>query len=119
AGSTANTISNTTSDAGSAPKLLTLDATLADAYWANARWFMTGAIHGAISKLVDASGRWLFDPNETDENGERLLLGHPVSRSSVMASDGTAGARVLALVDLSQYLVASRSMLSLAVNRET
>lgn len=61
---------------------------------------------------------WAFSPNEVNANGERLLLGHPVSRSAAMQDDGTNGRRVVALCDVSQYVIATRSLLSVRVDRE-
>lgn len=117
-GTTGNTISNTTVNAGSAPKLITLEGALPDAYASRARWFMRGTTHAAIGQLVRASGGPYFSPDVVNAAGERLLLGHPVSRSSALDADGSDGARVVALCDPSQYLIATRNTVSMRVLRE-
>jgi HK97 family phage major capsid protein len=118
-GTTTDTISNTSAAAGSATKLMTLDGTLPDAFSARARWFMTGSTHAKISALSGPGGTgWAFDSGLLNADGERTLLGHPVSRSAAMQDDGTNGNRVVALVDLSQYVIATRNLLSLRVLRE-
>ncbi|HEY7066406.1 MAG TPA: phage major capsid protein [Chloroflexota bacterium] len=118
-GTTGHTVSNTSGDAGSATKIMTLEGGLPDAYWSRARWFVAGSVHAKINALSGPGGTgWAFDSSETSSAGEPLLLGHPVSRSSAMQADGAANNRVLALCDLSQYVVASRAVLSLRVLRE-
>jgi HK97 family phage major capsid protein len=119
-GSTADTISSTTAAAGSTTKLVGLEANLPDAFRVNARWFMAGATLAKVRQLVSASGNQFFpDYGVHPITAETMLMGHPVSTSSAMPLDGTNGNLVVALVDLSQYLVATHNMLSIRILQET
>lgn len=116
-GSTAHTISNTTAALGSATKIISMDCDLPDAFRARSRWITLGATLAEIQQLVDAQSRFLFPSHS--ENGEEMLRSHPVSTSSAMPADGVAGARCLALVDLTQFVIATRNLLTVRVDTET
>jgi HK97 family phage major capsid protein len=118
-GTTTNTISNTTANMGSASKLIGLEAGLADTYRAKARWFTTGATLAKVRKLVNASGDLIFPSALHPQTGEDTLLGHKVTTSAAMPLDGTDANLPIALCDASQYVVATRNTLSLAIDRET
>jgi HK97 family phage major capsid protein len=119
-GTTANTISNTGADLGSATDLQTLEAALPDAYAARSRWFMTGSSHGKIRGLLGPGGNgWAFPEVLHPQTGEPTLLSRPVSRSSAMPDDGADGRRVVALCDIGSYVVAARQLLAVRVDSET
>lgn len=52
-------------------------------------WMMNGASIGAVRKLQDTAGNYVFDP-AADGNRRDLLLGRPVFENPAMASTGTA-----------------------------
>lgn len=113
-GTTANTISNTTGDAGSAPKLLDLAGALPSQYQRGAVLVAASATETAINKLVDAQGRYLWPRVDHDGDGLRELLGYPVACSPFVPEGGTAGSVVI-IGDLSAYVIAARSLLSLVL----
>jgi HK97 family phage major capsid protein len=115
-GSTANTISNSVTDRGSAPKLITLSTQLPGAMWERARWLMAGATLASILTLVTNDNALAFPPYAS--NGEPMLLHHPISVSSGMALEGSDGARVITLADLTQYIIVQRGLVSLEVYGE-
>ncbi|MDE3097379.1 MAG: phage major capsid protein, partial [Chloroflexota bacterium] len=110
AGTVANTISNTTASAGSAPKMHDLVSALPSQYQRNAIMVMRSSTEGSIAKLVDGSGRYMFEREDADGDGVRELLGYPVANSPHLDAEGVAGARVILLGDFSQYVIAQRSM---------
>jgi HK97 family phage major capsid protein len=118
-GSTVDTVSNTSAAAGSRPKLEALEADLPDAFRANSRWFMAGATLAKIRGLVTPGNTMAFPDAVHPQTGESLLMSHPVSTSSAMPLDGANGNIVLGLVDLSRYIVATRSLLSARLDLET
>lgn len=119
-GTTANTISNSAADAGSAPKLLTLVAALPDQYQARARWLLRTATESSIRQLVNAQGGYLWPYTDArGPGGERLLMGWPLHANAGVAAEGTDGAQVVIFGDLgSGYVVADRGQLSLRILRE-
>jgi len=57
-------------------------------------WMMNGASIGAVRKLRDDAGQYLFQPS-LDGNARDLLLGRPVYENPHMASAGTGNKSVL------------------------
>ena len=119
-GSTANTISNTTSSTGSAPKLIDVAYALPSQYANNASWVMRRAIEGKVRKLVDGSGRFLWPPMIASGFAAvtREILGYPVYNSEFMPNDGTDTNKVLLFGDLSSYIFVTRAQLSTVILRE-
>lgn len=116
-GSTANTITNTTTAAGSAPKLIDLAYALPSQYLTGARWLMSRAIEGKVRKLIDAQGRYHW-PASGFGVTPRDLLGYPVENSEWMPNDGTDANKVLVFGNLGQYIIAQRAQISTVVLRE-
>ena len=125
-GSTANSISNTTSNAGSAPKLLDLVFALPSQYaeGPGAGWLLRRSVEGKIRKLVDAYGRYMWPMMDLAfgppaGRGPRTLLEYPVlGNSDWMPVDDTDANKVLVFGDLSQYIIAQRAMVTVTVLRE-
>jgi len=119
-GSTANTISNTTSANGSANKIINLAYALPSQYAANAEWLMKRATEGKIRQLIDGNGRPLWLAMQDSAFAGRLppLMGSPVNNSEFMPADGTDGAKVVAYGDFSQYIIAQRAQMTTVVLRE-
>jgi len=118
-GTTATTISNTTANPGSAPKLKTLAYSLPDQYVRGARWVMLRATEGNARKLVDAQNHFLFP--EDDDAEARGFIGRPIDNSPGMPPDGTgiAGAKVVLFGDMDGFVIAHRGLVTLDVFRET
>jgi HK97 family phage major capsid protein len=57
-------------------------------------WMMNGASIGAVRKLKDTAGQYIFQPS-LDGNARDLLLGRPVYENPHMANPGTAVKSVL------------------------
>lgn len=119
-GSTANTISNTTSNAGSAPKLIDLVYALPSQYVRNARWVMRRAIEAEIRKLVDGQGRYLWPAALGSQLSgvAKILMDYPVENSEFVPDDGTDANRVLIFGDLSAYVIAQRAQITTTILRE-
>lgn len=123
-GSTSNTISNSVSDAGSAPKIKRLTYTLPSQYVGNASWLMTRAVMGSVAALVDGNGRPFW--NTYMESGfgrpQMVIEGAPVFNSEFMGADGsvstTAATTPLAYGDFSAYRIYERQQISVIVLRE-
>lgn len=120
-GSTTDTISNTTSNAGSVPKLITLKYALPAAYAAGASWVMARATHGAVHGLVDGNARPAWP--EMNQSGltagsPPMLLGSPVYDSDFVPVGGTNANKVLIYGDLSNYIIAQRAQITTVVLRE-
>lgn len=121
AGTTAHTISNTTSNTGSAPLLVTLAYSLPAQYTPRARWLMRRTVEGEIRGLVDANGRFLwpdFAQAGMTSGSPAALLGFPVTHSDWMPADGTSGNMPLILGDFSQYIIGQRTQITSVVLRE-
>jgi HK97 family phage major capsid protein len=113
-GTTANTISNTTSALGSATKLIDLVAALPSQYHANACWVMHRLTAAKIRKLTDAQGRFLWAAGL--ETQPPTLLGYPVELTDFMPQDGTDGNKCLLFGDLGVgYVIGDRERLSVQV----
>jgi HK97 family phage major capsid protein len=119
-GSTTDTISNSTSNVGSVPKILNLLYAVDAQYTEGASWLMRRAIEAEVHKLVDANGRFMwpvlsgsgFAPHTNE------LLGYPVDNSDFMPDDGTNGNKVIVFGDLSAYIIAQRNQITVSVLRE-
>ena len=118
-GTTADTISNTTTNMGSAPKIIDLVYALPSQYADRAVFLMKRAIEGKIWKLVDGQGRPYFgQPISTGAAAPRTLLGYAIENSDFMPADGTNGAKVIVFGDLSNYIIVQRAQISTVVLRE-
>lgn len=118
-GSTTDTISNTTSSTGSAPKIIDVEYALPSQYTPGAKWMMRRAIEGKVRKLVDANGRFLWptmggfqapSPKEID--------GYPVVNSEFMPNDATNANKVMLFGDFSSYIIAQRAQITSTILRE-
>lgn len=116
-GSTANTISNTTAAAGSAPKLIDLVYALPPQYAQNARTIMTRATEGKIRKLVNGQGSFHW-PVSGFGATPSTLFDLPKDNTAFMPDDGTDGNKVLLHGDLSAYVIGQRAQISTIVLRE-
>lgn len=104
AGTTANTISNTTSNAGSVPKLLDLLYAVPGQYRRqhSFRFVFASQTEKAIRKLVDASGSMMWSPGRISGDLPDTLLGKPTVPSEFAPLVGTAGNKVIIAGDWSQ-----------------
>ncbi len=120
-GSTVNTITNTSSSTGSAPKIGTNVAyKLPSQYVSRAKWVMRRAIEGKVRALVDGQNRPLW-PDYMGSGfaaAPNSLLGSQVLTTDFMPDDGTDGNQVLLYGDLSNYIIAQRSQITSVVLRE-
>ena len=119
-GSTANLVNNTTSAAGSAPKLIDLVYALPAQYVANARFIMCRSIEGKVRKLLDSAGRFLW-PAQTMSAfaaAPRELMGYPIDNSDFMPNDGTDTNKVFLFGDLGAYIIGQRAQVTSMVLRE-
>lgn len=112
-GTTADEISNDTTDLGSATKILDLVADLPAVYRKNASWVMHRAEQANIRKLVDGQGRFLWATGLDSQPS--TLLGFPVRLSDHMPEGGTEENRVLLLGDFSHYMIADREQTAIQV----
>lgn len=119
-GSTSNTVSNSTSNTGSAPKLISLAYALPAQYVSRSRWLMARATEGEIRKLVDAQGRFLW-PAASGSGfaaSPRTLMDYPVENSDFVPVGGTDGNKIALYGDLGAYIIAQRAQISSVVLRE-
>lgn len=116
-GTTADTISNTTADAGSAPKLIDLAYALPSQYVEDARWIFRRSIEGKIRKLVNGQGAYHW-PDSGFGATPNELMGKPKHNSDFMPDQGTDGNRVAVFGDLSSYVIAQRTHVTVVVLRE-
>jgi HK97 family phage major capsid protein len=120
-GSTANTISNTISAAGSVPKIINLVYAVPAQYVSNASWVMCRAIEGKTFSLVDANARPTWQPMAASgiaTGAPRTLLSYPIENSDWVPTDGTDANQVYIFGDLSAYIIAQRAQISSVVLRE-
>lgn len=123
-GTTSDTISNTTADAGSAPKIKALTYTLPEQYAGNASWIMRRATRGKIAGLVDASGRPFWNSYLDSGFGRPVLEieGAPGYESPFVGADGavstTAATTPLIYGDISAYQIVDRNQLTVRVLSE-
>jgi HK97 family phage major capsid protein len=116
-GTTADTVSNTTSDAGSAPKIATWIYSLPSQYLANARFVFRRALEGQIRALTDFQSRPLW-PETPFGPTPRSIFGYPLANSEFLEATGTNANRVAVWGDLSAYVIAQRAQISTVVLRE-
>lgn len=123
-GSTVNTVSNTVSAAGSAPKLINVVYVLPAQYANGAQWLMRRSVEGKIRGLVNGVGGFLWPlqsgsmfgaPNGT---GVRSLMEYGVNNSDFMPPDTTDTYQVIIFGDFSNYIIAQRSQISTQILRE-
>lgn len=120
-GSTSNTISNTVSNAGSSPKIQTLMYTVPSQYAERGSWLMCRGIEGAVAALVDANGRFIWQPQQASglaSGMPRTIGGFPVFNSEFVPDDGADTNKVLVFGDFSAYIIAQRASFSTVVLRE-
>ncbi len=119
-GSTSNTISNTTSNTGSAPKIIDVAYGVPSQYVRDATWLFRRATEGKIRKLVDGSGRFLWPPMIASgfANVVRELLGSPVENSDFVPADGTDTNKVIVFGNFSAYIIAQRAQITSTILRE-
>jgi HK97 family phage major capsid protein len=123
-GTTANTISNTTTDAGSAPKIKQLVYRLPSQYAGNARWLMRRTVQGAVAGLVDNAGRPFWNSYLESGFGRPAMVieGFPVENSEFVGADGSVstGPATIPLIfgDFSEYTIVERQQLSVRVLQE-
>lgn len=123
-GTTANSISNTTTDAGSATKIKAGSYTLPSQYAENATWLMRRGIQGDIAGLIDANGRPFWNSYLESGFGRPVLSieGAPVRNSEFMGNDGSVsvGPSTIPLVlgDFREYYIIERTQLSVRVLNE-
>lgn len=118
-GTTSNTLDNSTSDQGAAPKIINLAYSLPAQYAAGASWLMLRAVKGLIHALVDADGRPWWQPAAGAGgagDAPMMLVGAPVFEHAFMPDDGTNGNKVLVFGDFSSYIIADRTSLSVWVD---
>lgn len=119
-GSTVNTISNTTSNTGSAPKLIDLVYAVPAQYRSRSSWLMCSAIAGKTMKLLDANGRFYWPALNGSGFADKTdsLIGHPIDYSDWMPDDGTDTNKVYVFGDLSQYIIVQRAQITSLILRE-
>lgn len=114
-GSTTDTISNTVSNAGSAPKIIALAYLVPAQYTRNASWLMARQTKGDVHALVGADGRpWWQEANMAGGAGgaPATLTEFPVYESPFVPVDGTNGNKVLIVGDFRAYIIADRAAMS-------
>lgn len=118
-GATSNTLDNTVSNAGSAPKIIAGYYVLPQQYADGATWLVSRATQGLIHALVDANGRpwWPVNFSSGGEAGAPpILVGAPLRTSAFMPEDGTDANKVMVLGDFSQAIIADRQGISVRVD---
>lgn len=120
-GSTSDTISNTVSNAGSAPKIIALSYALPAQYSSNARWLMSRDIEGKVAALVDGNGRAIW-PVLTGAGLQgampATLMNKPIMNSDFVPSDGTNANKVMVYGDFQNFIVGQRAQITSTVLRE-
>ena len=120
-GSTSNTISNTTSSAGSAPKIIAGIYLIPDQYVDGSVFLCSRTIEGKIAALVDANGRPFWSINAGSGFGAppRNIEGLPINNSSFMPSDGSDANKVMFVGNVMQaYVIGQRAQITTTVLRE-
>lgn len=120
-GTTADTISNTIADPGSAPKLITLLYTVPGQYSENASWLMNRTTEGQVLKLVDADARpwWQLAAGAGGAVGAPpTLLGAPVYTSPFVPNAAVDTTKEIIVGDFSAYIIADRMALSVYVSND-
>jgi HK97 family phage major capsid protein len=111
-GTTADQISNTTANLGSATKILDLYYSVPAQYRNSPAfaWVMSSDSEKRVRLLTDAQGRFLWA--EGFAGRPNTLLGHPIYASDFMPNGGTDGNRIVVCGDWSQAILAMRQTLS-------
>lgn len=120
-GSTSDHISNTISNAGSAPLIDALPYLVPAQYVANASWLMARSSEGKIRGLVDANARpWWMPQQVAGGQGStpKELGGYPVYNSDFVPVGGTNGNKVLIFGDFQNYIIGQRAGMATVVLRE-
>jgi HK97 family phage major capsid protein len=139
-GTTARAISNTTANVGSAPKLVSFWQALPPQYDVNAVFVGSKGSEGAIRKLTDAQGRFLWPAmgassfaapgaqsmgagGASSVVASREFQGRPVLNSQFLADGsvamtGAANQPVMIYGDFSAYVIAQRAQITTIVLRE-
>lgn len=117
-GTTADTISNTTAAAGSAPLLLDLEYSLPEQYLPNAKWLMRRLSEGRIRKLVDAQGRYMWGASGLNAPSRDELDGYPLVRSPFLQAEGTNGNKIMTFGDHSAYIAVMRQQIAMRILNE-
>lgn len=120
-GSTSNLIINTTSSAGSAPKIIAMAYALPAQYSGNARWLMSRDIEGKIAALVDGNGRPIWPAMTGAGLANAMpatLMNKPIMNSDFVPSDGTDANKVAVLGDFQNFIVGLRAQITSTVLRE-
>lgn len=122
AGTTSNTISNTSGSLASGTLLLDLIYALPPQYRAGAALLMAPLTEKNIRKLVDGNNRFLWMPVSQSQFGGKPgqydVEGYTVHNSQWMPADGTAGNINIVFGDFSAYIIADRAQISTVVLRE-
>lgn len=113
---TTNTVTAASMTAITADELITLQASVKQAYQANACWTMNPATFTAIKKLKDSDGRYLLQ-NDVSNGFPFRLLGKPVYISDNMPVAAKSAKAVL-YGDYSGLSVNMRENISIEVLRE-
>lgn len=120
-GSTTDHISNTISNAGSAPLIDALPYLVPAQYVANASWLMARSTEGKIRGLVDANARpWWMPQQVAGGSGTtpKELGGYPVYNSDFVPVGGTNANKVLIFGDFRNYIIGQRQAMSTVILRE-
>jgi HK97 family phage major capsid protein len=120
-GSTSDQISNTISNAGSAPLIDALPYLVPAQYVRGASWLMARASEGKIRGLVDANGRQWWMPQQVAGGAgvtPAVLGGYTVENSDFMPVGGTNGNKVLAFGDFKNFIIGQRAAMATIVLRE-
>jgi len=119
-GSTSNTISNTTSNAGSYPKIIGLLYEVPSQYESGSSWLMRRAIEGDVRALVDSNGRpiWLGGQESGFAGTPRSIMGYPVYNSDSVPNDGSDTNKVMVFGNFSNYIIVQRQAITTTVLRE-
>lgn len=115
-GDVANTISNSITATGSAPKLITLHYALPAQYRRNARYSMNSTSMRKIRQLVDAHAQFLWVPGFAAEPD--TLLGKPAEVSEFMPDDGVDGNKPILFGDFGQVYTPSRRDITVQIAPE-
>ena len=118
-GSTSNNISNTVSNAGSAPKIMALAYLVPGQYADGASWLFARATEGEILALVGADGRPWWQPAFSAGGADGApprLVNLPVFNSPWVPVDNTDTNKVMIVGDFKNYIIAERQGISVTVD---
>lgn len=120
-GTTSNHISNTVSDAGSVPKIISGIYLIPDQYVDGSVFLTSRTNEGKIAGLVGADGRpiWPMYMGSGFAAPPKNIHGLPVYNSSWIASGGTNANKVAFIGNLMEsYIIAQRAQITTTVLRE-